>query len=412
MRALRPRVALPAAVVVLAGAATAAWFLTRPSSAGGTVSSIVPVVRTTLSQSLSATGTIEPKKSATLSFGAAGQVTAVEASAGERVVKGQPLASMDSPTLKADAAQAEASLATAQSQLTADQGGSAASSAQLAADQASVTAAQSQVDSANSALRGATLTAPFGGIVTGTGGLAIGQQLSGGGGGGGSGGSGDSGGSGGSGDSGDSGGSGSGSGSGDSGSGSGSTTGEITVVSAHDVVNASVDASVVGRIKTGDQVQISTEGATAPVTGTVHSIGLIADTSSGVATFPVVIKVTGTPAGLYAGASATISIIYHQIRHAVVVPSAAISYSGPHAVVQVQSGGRRVTRDVTLGLSSGGLTQVTSGLAVGDRVVVTFQKLTGTSPGNGGGVVIGPRGRVFNIQGGPGVGFVQKQPAP
>ena len=66
----RPRIALSAAAVVLLGAAAAAWFLTRPSGSPGTVTSIVPVVRITLSQSLSATGTIEPKKSATLSFGA------------------------------------------------------------------------------------------------------------------------------------------------------------------------------------------------------------------------------------------------------------------------------------------------------------------------------------------------------
>ena len=265
----RRRIALPAAVIVLAAAAAAAWFLTRPGSSASTVTSIVPVVRTTLSQTLSATGTIEPKKSATLSFSAAGQVTALEASTGERVVKGQPLASMDSPTLKAQAAQAEASLAGAQSQLSTDQGSSGAYSAQLAADQASVDAAQSQVDSANAALLGATLTAPFGGIVTGTGGLAIGQQVSGSGGGGG--------------------GSGSGSGSGD-------------------------------------------------------------------------------------------------------------------------SGGHRVTRDVVLELSNGGLTQVTSGLAAGNRVVVTFRKLSVSNPGNSG-VFIGPRGRVINVQGGPGGGpgfFVQK----
>jgi len=400
----RPRIALLAVVVVLAAAAAAVWFLTRPPGSVGTITTVVPVSRITLSQTLSATGTIEPKKSATLSFGAAGQVTAVEASAGERVIKGQPLASMDSPTLKAQAAQAEASLATAQSQLSSDQGSSGASSAQLAADQASVDAAQSQVDSANAALRGATLTAPFDGIVTGTGGLAIGQQVSGSGGSGaaGSGGSGDSGGSGGSGGSGDSGG---------SGSGSGSTAGEITVVSAHDVVTASVDASVVGRIKTGDQVQISTEGAAGPVTGTVHSIGLIADTSSGVATFPVVVNVHGTPAGLYAGASASISIIYHQVHNALVVPAGAIHQSGPHTAVTVLSGGRRVTRDVTLGISNGGLIQVTSGLAAGDRVVVTFRKIGVSNQGNGGGVIIGPRGRVIDIPGGPG-GFVQKQSAP
>ena len=159
------------------------------------------------------------------------------------------------------------------------------------------------------------------------------------------------------------------------------------MVSANDIVSASVDASVVGRIKAGDLVQISTEGATGPVTGTVHSIGLIADTSSGVATFPVTVNVTGTPSGLYAGASATISIIYHQVRNALVVPAAAIHQDGPRTVVDVLSGGHRVTRDVTLGLSNGGLIQVTSGLSAGERVVVTFQKISAGNTGNGSGVI-------------------------
>jgi membrane fusion protein, macrolide-specific efflux system len=400
----RPRIALVVALIVAAGAAVGAWMLTRPASPASVTTRIVPVSRITLSQTLSASGTIEPKKSTTLSFSAPGQVTAVEVQAGERVVKGQPLASMDSPTLKAQAAQAEAGLAGAQSQLSQDQAGSV-SSAQLAADQASVNAAQSQVDSANAALSGATLTAPFSGIVTGTGGLTIDQQLSGG-----SGGTSGSDGSG-SGDSG-SGDSGSGdSGSGDSGSGSGnsgsasSATGEITLVSASDIVTASVDASVVGRIKVDDQVEITTEGAAGPVSGTVHSIGLIADTSSGVATFPVVIDVTGTPSGLYAGASATASIIYHQVSKALVVPSAAIRQSGPHTVVDVMSGGHQAVRDVTTGLTSGGLTQITRGLTAGERVMVEFKPITTRNPGNGG-TVIGPRGRVLHFQGGPG-GFVQ-----
>jgi macrolide-specific efflux system membrane fusion protein len=405
----RPRIALAIALIVVAGAAVGAWILTRPASSAGVTTRIVPVSRITLSQTLSASGTIEPKKSTTLSFSAPGQVTAVEVQAGERVVKGQPLASMDSPTLKAQAAQAEAGLAGAQSQLSQDQAGSV-SSIQLAADQASVNAAQSQVNSANAALSGATLTAPFSGIITGTGGLTLDQQLSGGS----AGGSGSSGsassGSGSSG-SGSSGSGDSGSGSGDSGSGSAnsgsasSATGEITLVSANDIVTANVDASVVGHIKAGDQVEITTEGAAGPVSGTVHSIGLIADTSSGVATFPVVIDVTGTPSGLYAGASATTSIIYHQVSKALVVPSAAIRQSGPHTVVDVMSGGHQAVRDVTTGLTSGGLTQITRGLTAGERVVVESKPITTSNPGNGS-TVIAPGGRVLHVHGGPG-GFVQ-----
>ena len=79
-------------------------------------------------------------------------------------------------------------------------------------------------------------------------------------------------------------------------------------------------------------------------------------------------------------------------------------------MVDVLSGGHRVARDVTLGLSSGGLTQVTSGLTPGDRVVVTFQKIGVSNPGNSG-IIIGPRGRVINIQGGPGgPGFFVQRP--
>ena len=79
-------------------------------------------------------------------------------------------------------------------------------------------------------------------------------------------------------------------------------------------------------------------------------------------------------------------------------------------MVDVLSGGHRVARDVTLGLSNGGLVQVTSGLTAGERVVVTFQKIGVSNPGNGSGDIVGPRGRVINVQGGPGGGgfFVQK----
>jgi hypothetical protein len=43
-----------------------------------------------------------------------------------------------------------------------------------------------------------------------------------------------------------------------------------------------------------------------------------------------------------------------------VVPAGAVHQSGGHTVVSVMSGGHQVARDVTTGLSSGGLTQITS----------------------------------------------------
>ena len=390
---------MPIAILVVAGAALGAWAVTRPDGSAAASYRLIPATMATLRQTLSTSGTIEPATTSTLSFSAPGQVTAVDAQVGQHVTAGQTLATMDSPSLKAQAAQAEASLAGAQSQLSQDQA-SSASSAQVASDQASVNAAQSQVDSANAALSGATLTSPIDGIVV-TVGFTAGQQITGGGGGGSSGG-----GSGG-------GESGGGSGGGSSGGGSGSSTSSITVISANDVINANVDATVVGQIKTGDQAVITTEGAAGPVLGTVASIGLIASTSSRVATFPLVIHVTGTPSGLYEGASATVSIIYRQLTNALAVPAAAVLVSGGKTVVYTIIKGHRVARDVTTGLTSGGLTQITSGLTVGEQVVVNIPRAvtvgsgSGNS-GNGNGVFIGPGGGQVVVRlppgGGPGPG--------
>ena len=388
----RPRIVLPVAVIVLAGASAGVWAVTRSTASAAPSYRLVPAAITTMRQALSSTGTIEPATTATLSFGAPGQVTAVDVTVGQRVTKGQILATMDSASLKAQAAQARASLAGAQSQLSQDQA-SSASSAQLAADQSSVNAAQSQVGTANAALAGTTLTSPVNGIVVSAG-LTIGQQVSGGSGGGGGGGGGGGTGGGGEGSGGGSSGGG-GSGGGSGGTGSSSSSSSITVISANDVINANVNATVVGQIKTGDQVVITTEGAAGPVQGRVASIGLIANTSSGVATFPVVIDVTGTPSGLYAGASATVSIIYNQLTNVLAVPAAAVGFSGGKTVVYTIVHGHRVAKDVTTGLTSAGLTQITSGLTAGQQVVVEILASVSGGPGGTNNGVFGPGGKVI-----------------
>jgi multidrug efflux pump subunit AcrA (membrane-fusion protein) len=393
----RPRV-VALVVVLVAGASVGTWLGLR-STASTLSYQLVPAISTTLSQALSVTGTIEPATTATLSFSAQGTVTAVDVTVGQHVTDGQVLATMSSPTLQEQADQANATLAQDQATLSQDQA-SGASSAQIAADQASIASDQSQVDAAKSALSGATLVAPTSGIAA-TVGYTVGEQLAGGGGGsGGSGGAG-SGGSGGSGGGGGSGGSGGGGGSG----GSGSSSPSITVISSNDVVNANVNASVVNEIKAGDQAVIIPEGGGAPVQGTLASVGLVANTSTGVATYPVVIDVAGTPSGLFGGASASVSIIYKRAANVLAVPTAALNPGpGGRSTVQVMIGGRQVTRTVTTGITSGGLTQVTGGLSAAEKVVVYIVRFGGgRNPGFPRGVIIGPGGgRVVFRGGGPG----------
>jgi membrane fusion protein, macrolide-specific efflux system len=373
-----PGVIVPVAVLVV-GASVGAWLATR-STAAAAQYRLIPASRTTLSQSLSTSGTIAPQTTANLTFSAQGQVSAVDVTVGQHVSDGQTLATMTSPALQQQVAQAQATLDQDQSRLSQDES-SGASSTQIAADQATVSADQSQVDSANAALSGLKLVSPTDGVVTAVG-YTAGQQLAGSGGGGGAGGG----------------------GSGGGGGGGGSSTGSpITVVSNADVINASVDASVVNEIKTGDQAVITTEGVNAPVTGTVASIGLIASTSTGVATFPVTIDVTGSTSGLYAGASASVSVIYKQVTNALVVPSAALQPGpGGNSIVNVMVNGRQVPKTVSTGIVSGGLTQITSGLTAGQQVVVNLVTVNPGSPGNNGpGVFVGPGGgvRVFKGNG-------------
>jgi membrane fusion protein, macrolide-specific efflux system len=137
----------------------------------------------------------------------------------------------------------------------------------------------------------------------------------------------------------------------------------------------------------------------------VASIGLLATQTSGVASFPVVIDVTGSPTGLYGGTAATVAIIVEQLQGVVVVPTLAIHYSGNNTTVNVVTSGTTTTRTIQIGSASSGFTQVTNGLTVGDRVVVPTVTFTGPRPtGAGSGLTGGGRGGGFGGGGGGGFG--------
>jgi hypothetical protein len=141
------------------------------------------------------------------------------------------------------------------------------------------------------------------------------------------------------------------------------------------IVNTTVDDTQIGQISDGDQATITPTGSTTVSYGTVASIGLIATESSDVATFPVVVDVTGDPSGLYAGSTAEVSIIVKQLNNVVEVP---ISYStGGQATVTQVKGGKHVTTSVNVGQAESGETQVTSGLVSGDSVLERVVKFTG-----------------------------------
>jgi membrane fusion protein, macrolide-specific efflux system len=395
------RLVLSVAVIVVVAAGVAIWFGTRPTTAAPSYR-LVPASVTTLRQTVSSSGTIQPAQRSDLNFGVSGQVTSVAATVGQQVTAGQQLATVQSASLSASLAQAQSTLASAQSKLSSDQSGSA-SSAQISADQAAITAAQNQVNNAQNGLDEATMTSPIAGTVAQVN-LTVGQQVS----------------AGGSTASTQSGGTNSQSGNGNGGSGAGagqssgsaqsssssSSSAQIVVISTNAyVVNASVDDTEVGQVRTGEQAVITPNGSATPVYGTVTSVAVMASGSSSVPSYPVTISVTGNPPGLIAGAGATVSIVVKQLTDVLAVPSAAVHYSGGKTTVEVMSGQQRVSKPVTTGMTSGGMTEIVEGLSEEDQVVVAAPAGggTGTRPSGGNGPG-GGTGRTGGGIGGGGIG--------
>jgi membrane fusion protein, macrolide-specific efflux system len=423
-RLLRPSVVIPVVVIVVGAAVWTGLRAGRgaaATTAATATSQLFTVSPTTLAQTASASGTIAPAETENLSFEVAGTVTAVKVAAGQTVKQGQVLATLGSAALESAVAQAQATLASAGAQLSDDQT-AGASSAQITADQTNVSSAYANVVAAVQSLSGATLTSPIAGTVA-TVDLTVGEVL---------------------GSSGASGTSitGTGTGSGRSAasasnassasatgtSSTSSSSSQIEVISTAYVVNLSVGTTTIGNVKVGQSAtvtpmsssgssggggggggrggfgggggfgagpQSSTSGSSASTstatgastTGTVTSVGAIASSSSGVATFPVAIAVNGTPAGFHAGASASVAITYHRLTNVLAVPANAVTQSSGTSSVTVSTNGKTAIRTVTTGLSSGGQIQITSGLQSGDQIVVnipTFRRTSasGTSSGS------------------------------
>lgn len=368
-RASRRWLAGGAAAVVLAGGGSAVWALTRssPASAAATAN-LVAASTSDLSQTVTTTGTIQPRDRADLTFGVSGRVTSVPVSVGQKVGKGDLLATVDSTTLRTAVDTASAAVTAAEQQVASLSG---ATSTQLASAEAQLAQARSDLATAQDDLSAASLTAPFSGVVAAVG-LATGDVV--------------------------------GSSSAGAGSGGGSSTATgkaITVISTDAwVVDVGVGSADLAQLKKGLQAQITPTGSRALVFGTVASLGILATSStSGSATFPVVIAVTGSPAGLYAGATADVTIIVKRVTGVLTVPTLAVSTESGRTVVHQVVGGKRVSTPVTTGTVYGPLTQITSGLKAGDEVVVTFARPGGTGTRRGTG------GRTGGPGGVPGGGF-------
>ncbi|MDY7529379.1 MULTISPECIES: efflux RND transporter periplasmic adaptor subunit [Cryobacterium] len=362
---IRPRTWVVAGVIVLALAGGSIyWFgFAVPANTKSTVAAPITTAAslTTMQKTVDSDGTATPTVNDSVSFAVSGTVTAVPVVAGTTVTAGQVLATVDTLSLDAAVLEAQATLATAKAKLAtsvSDSDGTAAAVAQIAAQTASVAVDEAAVVTAQAAVAGATLTAPAAGLVTAVN-VAVGDVIS----------------------SGSSGSSGAGGATTASTASTSTSTADFSIVGTDSwSLSLAIGESDIANVAVNDQVELSLDDGTA-FFGTVQSVGILPSTTSGAVTYPVVVAVTGDPDGLYDGVAVTAKIVYERRTNVLTVPSAAVTTAdGVSTVKTLDASGTAVATTVTVGETVGNVTEILTGIAEGDEVVVvTFTPGSGNS---------------------------------
>jgi multidrug efflux pump subunit AcrA (membrane-fusion protein) len=364
-----------AVIVLLVVGGGGAWVVTRPASSTAAAPTLVSVTTSTIRQSVSATGTLEPAHRADLTFAVSGTVTSLPVVVGDTVRAGAVLATVDTSSLETAVTSAQASVSATQDQLTAQQD-AGSSAVQIASTQAQLADAQAKLADSETALAAASMTSPIAGTVAQVN-IAAGDKV------GGTASASSPSASGSAGSSSSS--AGAGASSSSASAASASSTAQVVVISTTSwVVNASVGSADLPQLKKGQQAEITPSGSATKIFGTVKSVGIVASSSSsGSASFPVTIAVTGSPKGLYAGGAADVAIIVKQVENLLSVPTNAVHTESGKTVVHQLKGGAQVSTPVKVGTTYGAVTQILSGLKAGDKVVGTTFRLGGNRPSGG-----------------------------
>ena len=201
---------------------------------------------------------------------------------------------------------------------------------QLAVDQASIDTAQANLSDAQLAVGGANLTSSISGTVASVS-IAPGDAVT---------------------------------------AGSSATTAQIVVIGSGSSYDVSTDVPVtdIGEVAVGQQALVTPDLTNTELVGHVTAIGALANSSSSTTTYPVTISLDSSALGQVSGAEADVEIIVKKSVDVTTVPSSAVRTVGSIHLVTVVDNGVAKTTPVTLGTVGDILTQVKSGVTVGEKV--------------------------------------------
>jgi HlyD family secretion protein len=151
--------------------------------------------------------------------------------------------------------------------------------------------------------------------------------------------------------------------------GSSSSGSSITILgTGKQIVTIEVPISQIDQVKKGQKAQVQVDGQSTPLQGTVTKIGIVSTTSGSLTTFPVTVTLADGSRRIHAGVGADVVLTTGTASDAVLVPNSAITSIGTRHVVTVVTGSSTKTVIVTLGLIGTDASQVTGGVAAGERV--------------------------------------------
>lgn len=359
------------------------------------------VAKGRLTDSIESTGTLEAVRSSDMGFKSDNTITAINVNPGDHVKEGQILAEQDPTTLQSALQQAQSSMeqdqiniksltltyeqnrktldrqqqlfdsgALSQSDLETAQNDYKNSDYNLATAKSKLVNDQAKVNEAQSDLEGATLVAPFDGIIGAVNGQ-VGQI-----------------------------------------NGINSSTSTLLTIMSEDLqLSALVNEADISRIKVSQDVEFTTSSYTDKTfTGKVVRITPQAETVSNVQYYPVLISVSDPDNVLLAGMSVSANIIVSQKKDILTVPMMAVSYAqsyikshptaasgtgtannagasdssstvkeGSKSVVLVLQNGQPVVKTITIGLNDGSNYEVSEGLSAGEKVIIGSNTVDETS---------------------------------
>lgn len=136
-------------------------------------------------------------------------------------------------------------------------------------------------------------------------------------------------------------------------------------------VTAAVSESLVPKLSIGDEVEVSVGAVNTAFTGTIASVEKAANMQTKL--YTVTVKVPGDVAGLLSGMSADVIFKTDYSANTIVIPTEAILTGGEREYVFLVEGGAARQTEITTGLTGSGVTEVLSGLSVGQELVTVGQ---------------------------------------